>query len=335
MLKEEFKNYFWNMPAMKYYEPNLNLPKAQEMINNKNNNYLAMTKYDGEWNMAIILEDEVLMRGRNITTTGDYKNRANMLPHITKELLEKFPPGTVLLGELAFCDLNKTSKDVGTIMRCLPAKAIERQKTNPLYFFIFDCLGYKFESIVEMQFEERIEIPFGIIDYTNNSRFIKMTDIYKYDFLSSADEIWKQGGEGLVIIKKDEPYRPGERKAWTSLKLKKKLGEIKVQVIGTLEPTKEFTGDTPLKDWKYWSSEGTPVTKFYYNGWIGALRVTYNENIIDVSSGLTDAMREYFATSEAQEIIKKGEMFVFITGMEITNDSIRHPVFLRVEENKN
>ena len=36
MLNKEIKDYFWNMPAMKYYEPDLNLPKAQDMIANKN-----------------------------------------------------------------------------------------------------------------------------------------------------------------------------------------------------------------------------------------------------------------------------------------------------------
>ena len=47
-------------------------------------------------------------------------------------------------------------------------------------------------------------------------------------------EFGLKGGEGLVIMKAFEPYRPGERKAWMSLKLKKQLGEIKVKVIDTL-----------------------------------------------------------------------------------------------------
>lgn len=353
MNREEFKNYFWNMEAMKYYEPNLNLPKAQDMINNKNNAYVATQKWDGEWNMAIILDNEVLMRGRNITTTGDYKDRANMLPHIVVELAGSFPAGTVLLGELAFPDPTKTSKDVGTIMRCLPAKAIERQKITPLYFYVFDVLAWGYEDISKKTYEERFCDSTQFLEY----KFVHKNQIIRTDFLSAVDEIWAAGGEGLVIIKKDEPYRPGERKAWTSLKLKKQLGDIRVQVIDTLAPTKEFTGDTPLDQWKFWALfDGTqrvgshyglipdlennennealsikPVTKPYFYGWIGALRVKYNGNIIDVASGLTDAMREYFATEEAKKKIQEGEMFIYITGMEITKDSIRHPVFLRVE----
>jgi len=42
-------------------------------------------------------------------------------------------------------------------------------------------------------------------------------------------------------------------------------------------------------------------------------------------------MREYFASEETIQKIKKGEMFIYITGMEITKDSIRHPVFLRIQ----
>ena len=155
MDKKEFRDYFWNMPAMKYSEPNLNLPKAQDMINNKDGQYLAGQKWDGEWNMAIILDNEVLMRGRNITTTGDYKNRADMVPHITKELLSIFPAGTVVLGELCFNDPTKTSKDVGTIMRCLPAKAVERQKTTPLYFKIFDRIGFEYQDLTKVPFIDR------------------------------------------------------------------------------------------------------------------------------------------------------------------------------------
>ena len=111
------------MPAMKYYEPDLTKPKAQDMIANKNGDYLAMQKWDGEWNMAIILDNEVLMRGRNKGVSGDYKDRAESLPHITAELLSLYPSGTVLLGELAFDDVSKTSKDVSSIMRCLPPKS--------------------------------------------------------------------------------------------------------------------------------------------------------------------------------------------------------------------
>jgi hypothetical protein len=359
MEREQFKNYFWNMEAQKYYEPDLNLPKAQDMINNKDNGYVGGQKWDGEWNMAIILDDgKVLMRGRNITTTGDYKDRADMVPHIVSELVKNYPEGTVLLGELCFNDPTKTSKDVGTIMRCLPAKAIERQKTTPLYFKIFDRLAWMWEDITKQSYEIRATF----MQANGNSKYVAPVKFIKTDFLSAADEIWAVGGEGLVIIKKDEPYRPGERKAWTSLKLKKQLGEIKVQVIDTLAPTKEFTGDTPLDSWKYWIIEslvpfGNPfsgdwqlykkldhyeaiktigfktiaVTKPYWHGWIGALRVEYAGKIIDVASGLTDAMREYFASEEAIQKIRKGEMFVYITGMEITKDSIRHPVFLRKE----
>jgi len=261
MDKQQFKNYYWNMEAQKYYDPDPHLPKAQDMITNKNGDCVAMQKIDGEWNMAIILEDTVLMRGRNITTTGDYKDRANMLPNITTELLADFPAGTVLLGELAFPDITKTSKDVGTIMRCLPAKAIERQKTNPLHFYVFDILAWGYEHIHTKSYQER---------FCDSTQFIERGLIHKIpiikgDFMDAAADIWANGGEGIMIIRKTEPYRPGERKAWTSLKLKKELGEIKVKVIDTLAPTKEFTGDTPLESWKYFV-DNQPVTKPYFYG---------------------------------------------------------------------
>ena len=73
-------------------------------------------------------------------------------------------------------------------------------------------------------------------------KYVDILDYYQFEdgFLDMADKIWKNSGEGVIILKADEPYRPGERKAWTSLKLKKKLGNIKVKVIDFLEPNKKL-----------------------------------------------------------------------------------------------
>jgi hypothetical protein len=46
------------------------------------------------------------------------------------------------------------------------------------------------------------------------------------------------------------------------------------------------------------------------------------------SSGLTDEEREWLATAAAQDAISSGSLYAEITGMEFTEDSLRHPVFL-------
>ena len=334
MNKEEFKNYFWNMPAMKYYEPDLNKPKAQEMITNKDGNYLAMQKWDGEWNMAIILDNEEIMRGRNKGVSGDYKDRAESLPHITAELLSLYPSGTVLLGELAFDAPSKTAKDVGTIMRCLPKKAIERQKNTPLIFKVFDCLAFNWEDIHNLPVIERLDskyrYPFLYLGKEFNMKYVDILDYYEFEngFLDMAEEIWSCGGEGGIIVKADEQCRPGERKAWTSLKLKKILGNSKGKVIDFLEPNKNYEG-SEIDNWQYFI-DGIPVTKPYYYGWKNGVLIENEGNLIRVTSGLDDATREWLATEEAAKLKNNRELYAEITGMEITNDSIRHPVFLKI-----
>lgn len=353
MNKQEFRDLFWNMPAMKYMEKDPTLPKAKEMIDNKGNNYLAMPKWDGEWNMAIILDDEILMRGRAVTVSGDYKNRADMLPDIVNELRILYSPGTVLLGEICFEDITKTSKDVGTIMRCLPEKAIARQKVTPLKFKVFDVLASNWESIYEHPFEYRFQAifnaPWMLKMMMIERKHVDVVEVYTDNFYEHAMNRLKLGGEGIVIIKKDEPYRPGKRKAWSSLKLKKKLEERPLEVISFIEPNIGYEGKE-IENWKYWMYDGEPtimenhefteqymeetdgftypVTKPYFYGWKNGVVVKHNGNLIRVTSGLTDANREWLATDEADFMLKRKELYVIIGGMEFTDDSIRHPTFV-------
>ena len=71
-----------------------------------------------------------------------------------------------------------------------------------------------------------------------------------------------------------------------------------------------------------------PVTKPYFYGWPSAIEVEYQGRKIKVASGLTDEDKAYFATDAEKEAIEVGSLYAMITGMEITADSIRHPVFL-------
>jgi len=122
---------YWSLPKNKR-------DMADTMLYNEN--YYAGAKSDGEWARLIVGEDYVLMQSRNIAVgTGTYGDKTASVPHIIHQAKITYPAGTVLLGELCFDDPTKTSKDVGSIMRCLPAKAIERQNSGPkLMFKVFD-----------------------------------------------------------------------------------------------------------------------------------------------------------------------------------------------------
>lgn len=346
MNKKEFLDYFKNMEPMKYYEGNTSTQKAQDMINNKDQAYFAMRKYDGEWCRAIITEDGVLMQSRSVSKiTGTYGDKTELVPHITEELKDTWPAGTVLLGELAFDDFESTSKDVGSILRCKVDKALARQKDRKLKFFVFDVLAYNYEVLLDKPFIERfVAYP----EYGDATHFEPaLNDSGEgANFMEFADWVWSHGGEGIMIVRNDMKYAPGKRTAWQSLKIKKKLDVLKAKVIGFIEPNKDYEG-TELYNWNYFVDEKdnrvgpsellnmtlipglTPVTKPYYFGWKNGVIVEYEGRTVKVTSGMTDYYRELFASKEMAELLEKGELFVEITGMELTSDSIRHPVFLK------
>lgn len=338
---KEFYSKYYNMKPMKYYEGDAYSSKAIDMIENKDNNFLAMEKVDGEWSRSIITEDEVFIQSRSISRiTGEYGKKEPLVPHIAKELKSLFPAGTVVLGELAFQDPSKTSKDVGSILRCKPDKAVDRQeKGEKLHLFIFDVLAFEYQELDTKPFEERIKFI-----KTNDSHIHSINFITNQNFLDGADQVWSNSGEGIMIMRKDAEYLPGKRKAWLSLKLKKELGELEVPVIGTIEPKENYEG-TELDNWKFFADENGnpvnifqmklanglhPVTKPFYYGWKNGVIVDVEGRQVKVSSGLTDTDREFLASEEAQAQIKAGNLFAVITGMEMTEDSIRHPVLVNL-----
>ena len=359
-------NDFAMLEPMKYYNNEAESVKRSEMINNKDDLYMATVKKDGDWAMLIhYSKGDNLIRSRSISkVTGVYGDYTAKLPHICAEM-DKLPDETVLLAEICWDEPGTNANTVGTILRCLPAKAVERQKEKKLKALVFDALMIGGEDGCNYSYEDRLNAASRmLVQQVFPSNYLYMTqqchlDEHHENFLEWADEIIADGGEGLVIQRKDNPYMPGTRTAWKTLKLKQSLPEMELKVVGTLEPNKTYDGDLPDL-WKYWEidelttnpaakpvliqTEGGPltewqintygyraVTKPYFYGWKNGITVEYNNTTCDVTSGLTDADREWLATDEAQEMIKNGELYAVVKAMQ-TNDlgRLRHPYVVRL-----
>ena len=338
---------FAMLSPMKYYNSEVESIKRSEMIQDKDDLYVATEKHDGDWGMFIhYSKGNNLIRSRSISkVTGVYGDYTAKVPHLVAEM-DTWPDNTVVLAELCFEKYGTNANTVGTILRCLPAKAIERQKDNPLYAYVFDILMYDGQDLTDVGYWFRLVNWANrvAVRYNNEERqpfYFKRTAIFHdgIDFAEAADEIISAGGEGIVIQRKDNPYMPGTRTAWKTLKLKQSLPEMELKVIGTLEPSKLYEGDCP-ETWQYWyqdmpnanSQAGNfPVTKPYFYGWKNGVTVEYNNTTCDVTSGLTDADREWLATPEAQEMIKNGELYAVVKAMQ-TNDlgRLRHPYVVRL-----
>ena len=134
-------NDFAMMEPMKYYNNEAESVKRSEMINNKDDLYMASIKKDGDWAMLIhYSRGKNLIRSRSISkVTGVYGDYTAKLPHICDEM-DKLPDETVFLAEICWDEPGTNANTVGTILRCLPAKAIERQKDKKLTALVIDAL---------------------------------------------------------------------------------------------------------------------------------------------------------------------------------------------------
>lgn len=345
---------FWAMlEPMKYYDKaddsslsaNL-LTKKYAMIDNFNNEYIASQKWDGEWTMFIKDAGRVLIRSRSLSkVTGAYGDKTAHLPHLIEEM-ENWPDGTVVLGEVCWGTLGTVSTDVGTILRCLPAKAIERQKNAPLVVKMFDILCVDGNNIMSYGYGQRVDELYKFFGRVGGNYFT-LTTFFFEKFQEEADNIIRAKGEGVVIQRKDYPYEPGKRSAWKTLKLKQRLEDMTLKVVAAKNPTKEYQGKD-ADGWEYWEGVDkytgevhkfngprpqnngiiwSPVSKAYYFGWKMGITCNFNGVLIDASSGLTDEDREWLASEEAMQAIEHGQLYAEIRSMMVASlGGLRHPV---------
>lgn len=159
--------------------------------------------------------------------------------------------------------------------------------------------------------------------------YFSATTVYESDFAFHADEIIAAGGEGLVIQLKSNPYMPGTRSAWKTLKMKQTLPHMDLKVLKVIEPNKIYEGDNP-DTWQY-KIDGVAVTKPYAMGWKNGVVVDFNGVEVSVTSGLTDEDREWLASSQAATMISNGELFAEVKAMSVNDlGSLRHPALVRL-----
>lgn len=339
----------WKLPAGKE-------DKLSEVC--ENGEYFLEEKVDGAFYQFVKTQNYSYLFGRTVSRkTGLLTEKGANVPHIM-DALSSIPADTVIVGEIYVP--GGTSKDVTSIMGCLPEKAIARQKDNPIHFYLHDITFYNGEDVTALGAEDRYDLLHKLWDECGLAQysFLKLAEKVTENLEQTISNILARGGEGAVLKKKDAPYTPDKRPAWSTIKIKQ-MDSIDLICTGFCWPTKEYTGKE-LETWPYWvkmsddpkfgveevsmsckyGEEGwQPVTKYYAFNQYSAIKIgAYDDNgeLIElgtVSSGLTDEMKQNM--SEDPELYLGRVVSLDCMSIDKKEHTLRHPVFKAWRSDKN
>ena len=308
---------YFEMEPMRYWSPSSAMsPETkrqhlEQMIHSEN--YIWSQKYDGNWSRAVITPSRVALQTRGISKkTGTYGEIQNKV-FFWENVIKGFSDDTVILGEVYLP--GGIDKDVGSILRCLDDKARARQKTTQLEWRIFDVLVLNGVNLMNTPVEERIKFIPQVVKQIN-SPLVSGIDYHEMDdnFFDDLNNIFANGGEGVVCYKKDSIYVPGKRgpHSWDTVKVKQEISaDIDCFITGVEPAARDYTGKD-IETWNLWEDERTgekfcaqlyseyrlgrtirPISKGYYFGWPGAIYTSVYDkkgNIIPLCkvAGLTE-----------------------------------------------
>jgi ATP-dependent DNA ligase len=246
------------------------IPKGKEHLLPslcESGDYFAQLKKDGYWYMYEKTQNYAYLFSRNESVeTGTLAEKSANVPHIMEEM-DIFPPNTIVIGEVYYPDVKKTSKDITPIMGSLPAKAIERQKGEYgyLHYYVHDIIRFAGVDLTNFGASVRYEVLKSAYEKFNleNSKFITLAERVDENIHDFIIEALDNGEEGVVMKKKTAPYTPGKRPVWDTIKIKK-TDTCDAVCMGFCEPTKYYNGKLDVgpnytgkdaKEWPYWVIE--------------------------------------------------------------------------------
>ena len=324
--------------------------------------YFAEEKIDGALYQFCRTDKGNYLFGRTVSVkNGLLTNKIDNVPHIDSAL-SCLPCGTVIIGEIYIP--GGTSKNVTSIMGCLPAEAIKRQdKQGKIKYYLHDMIFYNGEDMRSWGAEARYQKLVEAWDefHLEQFDFLRLAESFDTGIEERLSQILAAGGEGVVLKKKDASYSEGKRPAWATIKCKQ-MDTIDLVCTRAIEATKEYTGKE-LETWPYWqersernqngeytwlSSEGQyyedylhnphiyrPVTKPYFYGWKTAIGIgAYDDEgnlkeIGTVSSGLTDEMRAHLDDYVGKVVALQ------CMSIDRKEKTLRHPIVKAWRDDKN
>lgn len=290
---------------------------------------IAQPKYDGERMLVHFDGPNVYCTSRRFSKkTGRYMENQCRLPKLQSAWQQRWNslPEEKRIGYTVIdCECYaKTWSEAASVLHSLPERAAELQNTIHIKYACFDCLIFDGVDIRERSYRERLhQLMLFIRDYRVDALHFAQfmndehkPDGYMHSTLIQSDDDWKEcmqnaiaaGFEGIVCKSLFKAYYD----KGASLKCKK-FETVDVVV--------------------YSYNQGTGK----YANTVGALLVGYYDpakndivHISRVNCG-TDAERNMWRDQWAE---LKGSV-IEVKCQEITNRSLRHPVYVRLRKDKN
>lgn len=353
-------NEWKTLGIQKYWAPTASVSKDMKRMKleaaMESGQYIWSEKFDGNFLRGIITAEDQVLQTRGISTVTKTYGEVQDKVLFWDDVCRAFTRGdTVLLGEGYIP--GGVDATVGSVLRCLPPKALARQKEQPVEWRIFDVLALDGESFLNQPIEERVKYIPTVIKRIN-SPLVKGIEFHEMDenFFNDIAEIFARGGEGAVCYKKGVLYTPGKRSsAWTTIKVKQEIeSEIDAVIMSSVAGEKLYHGDD-IAHWQLWENQRSgelvtgdyfgeyqlggayiPVTKNYYNHWPAAIQVgVYNKDHVLIPLCKVSGLTEEFKTALRDEPENWIGTAVTITGMMVSERraaadgegiSIRHPI---------
>lgn len=350
---------FYNLDAMRYYSPpnTWSVEKRKDNAVNKifSSEWWGARKVDGCFAMCGKNSDgEIFLRPRAKNVKGEYVNKVDWVPQF-HSFLNELDPGTVLLGEV-YLPRDEQAKTTTSILNCLLPKSLARQQKeeDKLHLYVFDVLAENGRSYLNMKALDRF-------DLLNSFSRAFVSPYVEWAIYKNGEELWNMlqnlladGYEGVVITNAAAHYQPGKRSNAVSLKIKKELQDtIDCVIIGANPPTR-LSNTTDIENWIYWENLQTnekiqgklyedykkglpiePVTKGYFYGWCGSLKLGLYDGDKLVHVGDLSGITEEIKANWSNYVGKVAE----ISAMEIMSNAqggvgFRHPKLCGFRQDK-
>ena len=299
----------------------------------EDDNWVAEEKFDGSRYIMQIREGgNILTSRRNSVKTGQNVDKTGNVPHITGI---KYPElyGTVIDGEITAP--NKDFTNVLKIMGSLPEKAIEVQKEiGKAEYWVFDILYYKGRDVQKEPYQIRRQFVYGVVEeMRKKSKEVMRVLMWEGNKKRKCyEDIIANGGEGIILKNKFGIYEQDKRShGW--IKVKKTVTDD-VVIMGFTEAKKWYAepGTAGADEIIYPNGR---TTKFYDNGWIGAIKYgKYKEKeLVEIGqcSGVSDEMRAEFTNNQKKYI---GKTMEIVAQLRFKDGGYRHGNFVRLRPDK-